>query len=254
MQELCKLLFELSNEDRLKILLELKKCPMKLSRVSEKFGCTVPETARNIARLTEASLIIKGVDGNFHLTPVGEASLQLIPSFDFLSKHKKYFQNHTFATLPPEYITSIGSLQKCEFVNGVTETFFNSENMLREAKESVWICVDQILANLLPLFIEAIKRGVELKKLMPRNALVPQKILTLANDPFFDRAARAKMLESRYLDNIDFFLLMSEKEVAAISFKNLEGVFDYCSFRSNSEPVVSWAKSLFLYFWDKAKR
>ncbi len=254
MKELCTLLFELSNEDRLNILQELKKNPMKLSRVSEKFNFTVPETARNMTRLTEAALIAKDADGYFHLTPIGEASLQFIPSFEFISKHKKYFKTHTISTLPPEYAASVGALQKSEFVNGVTETFFNMENMIREAKEFIWISVDQILASLLPLFVDAIARGVELKKLMPRNAVIPPAIMTLANDPVFDRAARAKKLESRYLDKIGVFLTMSEKEVAAIAFQNLEGTFDYGSFRTRDEAALNWTKSLFLYYWERAKR
>ncbi len=254
MKALCSLFFELSNEDRLNILHALKNTPMRLSQVSEKFGCTVPETARNIARLTEALLISKDTDGYFHLTPIGEAALQFIPSFEFISKHKKYFQTHTISTLPPEYAASIGSLQKSEFVSEVTATFFNLEKTIREAKEFLWISTDQILANLLPLFVEATTRGVEIKKLMPRNATIPSSIMTLANDPAFERASRAKLLESRYLDKLDVFIIMSEKEIAAISFQNLEGLFDYGSFRTSNEVALNWTKSLFLHYWGKAKK
>ncbi len=254
MQELCRLLFELSNEDRLNILYELKNTPMKLSRVSEKFGFTVPETARNIARLTEESLITKDTDGYFHLTPIGEAALQFIPGFEFVSKHKKYFKTHTISTLPPEYAASVGALQKSEFVNEVTVTFFNVEKTIREAKEFLWISIDQILASALPLFADATARGVDLKKLMPRNAVIPSGIMTLANDPAFERAARAKLLESRYLDKLDVFIIMSEKEIAAISFQNLEGLFDYESFRTSNEVALNWTRSLFLYYWRKAKQ
>jgi len=233
---------------------ELKKNPMRLSRVSEKFNFTVPETARNMTRLAEAALIAKDIDGYFHLTPIGEASLQLIPSFEFISKHKKYFKTHTISTLPPEYAASIGALQKSEFVNGVTETLFNGENMIREAKEFIWISVDQILASSLPLFVDAYERGIEFKKLMPRNAAIPPPILALASNPIFDRAAREKKLESRYLDKLDVGIVMSEKEVAAIGFQNLEGTFDYGSFRTHDEAALKWTKSLYLHYWEKAKR
>jgi predicted transcriptional regulator len=149
---------------------------------------------------------------------------------------------------------SVGVFQKSEYVNEVTATLFNIENMIKEAKEFVWISVDQILASALPLFVDAIARGVEVKKLMLRNAVIPSSIITLANDPVFDQAARAKKLESRYLDNLDVVITMSEKEVAAISFQNTEGKFDYSSFRTNNEDALNWTKSLFLYYWGKAKR
>jgi predicted transcriptional regulator len=254
MQELSKLLFELSNEDRLKILLELKKTPMKLSRLSEKFESTVPETARNMTRLTETSLITKDTDGNFHLTAFGEASIQLLANFEFISKNAKYFKTHTISNLPPEYATSIGCLKKSEFVNQFTEAMFNAENMIREAKEFVWISIDEILASSLPIFIEAINRGIELKKLMPRKAVIPPAILKLANDPAFDRAARARKAESRYLDQIDFFAIMSEKEVS-IGFKNSAGLFDLAgSFKATDKTAVEWTKSLFLNYWQRGKR
>ena len=252
MQDLCNLLFELSNVDRLNILTELKKQPMKLSHVSKRFGFTVPETARNISRLHEANLIAKDVNGVFHLTPIGEEALHLLPGFKFLSKHKKYFMTHTLNTLPPEFITGIGALANCKFVNEVTESFFIFENMVREAKEYLWILVDQILASALPLISEAVTRGVECRKILPRNANIPESILALANDPVFDRAARAHKLESRYLDKVDTVIFVSDK-TAAISFPNLEGRFDYLDFIANDEVAQRWLKSLYSYYWNKAK-
>ncbi len=253
LQELCSLLFELSNEDRLIILQELQKTPMKLSRVSERFNFTVPETARNMTRLTDAALIAKDTNGFFHLTPFGEASLRFIPSFDFISKHKKYFKTHTISTLPPEYVASIGALQKSELTNSITEALFYGEILICEATEFIWICVDQILASSLKLFADAYARGVEFKKLMPRNAVIPPSILKLANDPIFERAARAKKLESRYLDEIGAVIVMSEKE-ATISFQNLEGSFDWVPFRTRDQAAMNWVKSLYLYYWERAKR
>lgn len=254
MRDACSLLFELSNEDRLNILQELKNNPMKLSRVSENLDSTVPETARNMTRLTEAALIAKDPDGYFKLTPLGEAALQFILNFEFICKHKKYFKTHTISNLPTEFAMSIGALQKSEYIEQFSEALFIGENLIRDAKEFVWISVDQVLASSLPIFKEAINRGVELRKLMPRNAPIPQGIMALANDPVFDRAARAKKLESRYLDKIDFIVTMSEKEVASIGFKNLEGVFDYGMFRTRNETALNWTKSLFKHYWERAKR
>ena len=253
MQDLCNLLFELSNVDRLNIMLELKKKPMKISHVSKKFNFTVQETSRNISRLHDANLIAKGTDGAFHLTPYGEEALNLLPAFQFLSKNKKYFTSHTLSTLPPEFTRGLGAIANCKVINEVTEGFYNYENMLREAKEYVWVLVDQILASSLPLTVEAFKRGVEFRKILPRNANIPEGILALANDPVFDQAARAQKLESRYLDKVDTVVFISDK-VATIGFPNLEGKFDYLSFSSKDDTAHKWLKSLYLYYWNKAKR
>jgi predicted transcriptional regulator len=253
MQDLCSLLFELSNVDRLNILIELKKKPMKLSHVSKRFGFTVPETARNISRLHDANLIAKDVNGVFHLTPIGEEALHLLPGFKFLSKNKKYFMTHTLNALPPEFMTGIGALANCRFVDEITESFFIFENMIREANECIWILADQVLASALPLIGEATTRGVEIRKILPRNVNIPDSILTMANDPVFERAARAHKLESRYLDKVDTVIFISDK-TAAISFPDLEGRFDYLDFIANDDVAQTWLKSLYLHYWNKAKR
>jgi predicted transcriptional regulator len=227
---------------------------MKLSRVSERFNFTVPETARNTTRLSEANLIVKDVDGYFHLTPFGEEALQLLPGFEFLSKHKKYFKTHTLSTLPSEYSMSIGALIDSKFANEVATTLYNVENMMREAKEFIWVLIDQIVASVLPIIADAVTRNVEFRKILPRQADIDPNILAMTNDPVFERAARAKKLESRYLDRVDVAIFLSEKEVAAIIFQNLEGKFDFLSFRSKEESTLNWSKSLFSYYWDKAKR
>jgi predicted transcriptional regulator len=180
--------------------------------------------------------------------------LQFVPSFEFISKHKKYFKTHPISVLPTEFATSIGVLRKSEYVNGITEMLFNAENAVKESREFMWIIIDQILPSSLPFFLEAIARGVEVRKLMPRNAVIPPAILELANDPAFDRAARAKKAESRYLDTIGIFMFLSEKELAGIGFENLDGIFDFGSFRSQDEIALKWAKSLFLNYWGRAKR
>ena len=251
MKELSRLLFELSNEDRLRILQELKKNPMKLSRISEKCNFTVPETARNITRLSDASLIAKDVEGDFHLTPYAEEALKLLPSFEFLSKHRGYFKTHMLEKLPIEYATSIGVLHSSEFIDQISTVLFNGEKLIREAKDFIWIIVSEVLASSLPLFIDAYARGVEGRKIMPRNATIAADILALARDPIFERAARAKKLESRYLDDVDLTMILSEREVS-IGFKDLEGKTDWLSFRSRDQSALNWAKSLFLYYWDKA--
>jgi len=148
---------------------------------------------------------------------------------------------------------SIGALTNSKFVNEVTTTLYNFENMVREARVFIWLLIDQILASALPIIAEAVTRGVECRKILPRQADIDPNILAMASNPVFERAARAKKLESRYLDRVDVAMFLSEKEVV-IAFQNLEGKFDFLSFISKEESTLNWSKSLFSYYWDKAKR
>jgi predicted transcriptional regulator len=252
LQDLCNLLFELSNVDRLNIMLELKKKPMKISHVSKKFDFTVQETSRNISRLFGANLIFKDTDGIYHLTPYGEEALNLLSGFEFLSKNKEYFTTHTLSALPPEFTKGIGAIASSKVIGEVTEGLYDFENMVRKAKEYVWLMADQILASALPLIMEAVNRGVEIKKILPRNVNIPEGIFALANDPAFERAAGAHKLESRYLDRVEVVIFVSEK-AAAVGFPSLDGKFDYLGFSIRDETAHKWLKALYLHFWNLAK-
>jgi predicted transcriptional regulator len=82
MEALCDLLFEFSNEERLKILLELEKGPKNLTRIAKDLDFTSQGTSRNVARLVETSLIRRNPDGEYELTPYGGVALRLLSSYD----------------------------------------------------------------------------------------------------------------------------------------------------------------------------
>ncbi len=252
MENFNSLLFELSSIDRLDILFLLKETPLRLSHISSKLDFTVQATSRNITRLSDAKLIIKDVDGAFHLTSYGEEVLNLLSGFRFLFKNRKYLKNHTFTELPERFRASLGILDSCEFVNDVMVAFHNIENMIAKAEKFVWILTDQVLASTIPYLTQAIERGTEFKLLMPRDYLPSKDVRELVSTPVFERASRAKKLESRFLSKIDVFLCLSEKEVAALAFPNLNGRLDYLGFRADNESVVEWSKALYAHYWEKA--
>jgi predicted transcriptional regulator len=252
-QDTCDLLFELSNLDRLNILLEIKKTPMRISHVSKKFKSTIPETSRNISRLHSARLINRDSQGIFHLSPYGEEALSILQGFFFISNHRSYFENHTPSALPQEFATGIGSLLDSDFTGDVTKSMFNVEKTIRESQEYILVMVDQLLANGVQLVGEAITRGVEFKKISQQTMIIPPEIQDLVNNPVFQRGARAKKAESRYLEKVDVTIITSEKELAILAFPNFEGKFDFVGFHSTNESALNWARSLFFYYWNKAK-
>ena len=252
MENFCNLIFELSSADRLDILLLLKKTPLKLSHISSKLDFTVQETSRNIARLSEAKLIIKDVEGAFHLTPYGEEALTLLSGFRFLFKNREYFTSHTLHELPKQFQNSVGMLDSCELVNEVMVAFHNIEKMIADAEKYVWILTNQVLASTIPYLTQALERGAEFRLLMPKDFNPSKSVRELVNNPIFEKATRTKKLESRFLDKTGAFICLSEKEVAAIAFPNLEGKFDYIGFKAENESVKEWSKALYTYYWNKA--
>ena len=252
MENYSSLLFELASVDRLDIMFLLKKTPLKLSHISNKLNFTVQETSRNMARLSEAELITKDVDGAFHLTPYGEEALNLLSGFRFLFDNRKYFAAHTLRELPQEFRDSLGMLEGSEFIGDVMVGFHNIERLIANAGEHVWILTNQILASTIPYLMQAVERGTEFRLLMPKDYLPSKDIREIVLNPAFEKAARTRRLQIRYLDKIDAFLCLSEKEASAIGFPNPEGKLDYIGFNSKNTTATQWTKALFTHFWDKA--
>ena len=252
LKNFSSLLFELSSIDRLDILFLLQKTPLKLSHVSKKLDFTVQETSRNISRLSEAKLVRKDVDGLYHLTPYGEESLNLLSGFRFIFNNSDYFIAHTLDKVPEMFRVSLGVLDHCEFVSDVMVSFHNIENMIAEADKFVWILTDQILASTIPYLVQAIARGTQFRLMMPRDYNATAGIRKLVDSPIFERASRSRKLENRFIEAIDVFLCLSEKQVAALAFPTLKGGFDYTGFMAKNESVVEWSKTVFTYYWNKA--
>ena len=63
MEYLTDLLFELSNDDRLRILQELEKGSCNLTMIAKKLDMTAHGTSRNVARLVQTSMINRNSEG-----------------------------------------------------------------------------------------------------------------------------------------------------------------------------------------------
>jgi predicted transcriptional regulator len=124
--------------------------------------------------------------------------------------------------------------------------------MIERAEKFVWILSNQVLASSVPYLVNALERGAEFRLLMPTDYMPSNDVRELVTHPLFNKAFRSKKLENRFLDRIDVFLCLSEREVAALSFPNLEGKFDYIGFWAEGVLAVEWAKTLYNYYWNKA--
>jgi len=247
-------LFELAGEDRLNMLLELKKKPMRLSHLSKGLGFTVQEAARNLSRLSEARLIVKDPDGTFRLTPYGEATMNLLAGLDFLSRHRDYFLTHTLSRLPREFSYGLASLSGCEMIDDVMVAFSNVENMIQKAEKHIWILSDQVLVSTIPRLEEALDRGVEFRLILPTGVAPPRDALERMTDASFSRAINKGLFEERLLKSVDVLICLSDKELAALGFSNTDGKMDYRGFRASDEMSVKWAKALFLHYWSSSTR
>lgn len=245
MERLCNLLFELSNENRLRILLELQDRAMRLTHLSEQLDLTVQETSRHLSRLCDAKLIEKDVDGFYHPTPYGEHSRELLSGLWFLSRHREYFTLHTLSHIPREFVSRIGDLVNCTFEDDVMVAFHSVENMIEEAQKYMWILSNQILMSTRPFLVKAVERGVEFRLILPEDMTPP---------PGFEPIpAITKRMEMRTMKRIDVGLAMCEKE-GVVTFPTTDGRIDYLGYGLTDERSHKWCRDLFLYYWERGER
>jgi predicted transcriptional regulator len=245
LETLCNLFFELSSEERLRILHELDQEPMNVTSLSRELKLTTQESSRHVSRLREAGLTQKDPDGLNHLTPYGRLILRQIEGLDFASQYSDYFVSHSVARLPAEFVDRIGDLADSTYVDDLSDIFYRIDRMIQGAEEYVCTITDQYLKNL------EIKDWVvspEMKQGYFSNEKPWVAIRRTVNE-----ARATGLLEERMLRSLDVFLYMSEKEVAGVAFPLPNGKFDYLGFSARSERAHKWCRDLFQYYWDKAR-
>jgi len=223
LENLCNLLFELSNEDRLRILHQLNKKAMNVTNLSKTLGLTTQESSRHVSRLGDVGLTEKDVDGLHRLTPYGELALKQLKGLEFISQHSDYFTSHTLARIPPEFVCRIGDLVNSTHVDDVMAAFYNVDKVFREAEEYIWV-------------ITKIKESYRAKDMETAR-----------------RARITGLLEERILERLDICLYMSEKEVAGVAFPFPDGRFDYLGFTATDERSHKLCRDLFQYYWERAR-
>jgi predicted transcriptional regulator len=257
MEALCDLFFELSNQDRLRILLQLNKKAMNVTNLSKKLSLTKQEVSRHVSRMSDAGLTMKSVDGAHHLTMYGKMILKQTEGLEFTSKQRNYFTSHSLTHLPQEYVSRIGDLANSTYSDDISTIFYRIEKMIQEAEEYILTITDKYLFDTNFQLAEACVRGVKVKNIEAKDWTVDLEIhqAYLAEDvkrKAIPQARSTGILQERILDRLDAYLYMSEKEVAAIGFPLSDGKFDYVGFLASDKRAHAWCLDLFQHYWERA--
>ena len=257
MENLCDLLFELSNEDRLRILIQLNKEAMNVTRLSKELWLTTQESSRHVSRLGEVGLTRKDVDGYIHLTPYGELSLRQLQGQMFTAKHRDYFKSHTLEHLPSEFVSRIGELANSTYIDDVMVTIHSVEETIREAEEYIWNISVPYIASSFPLTREAFERGVNARFIHTKDIVLPQRMREERAQSMVEhaisKARKSGRFDEKLINKIDLVLYMSEKEVAILTFPLQNGSFNFLGFTSTDEQTHKWCRDLFQYYWERAE-
>ena len=256
MEQLSALLFELSNEDRLRILLKLKETPLKLSNLAQTLDFTVQETSRNVSRLSSKHLIQRERNGTFQLTPYGEQALLLLPGFEFLANHPEYLTTHTLSRLPHPYVSRIGDLVHSKYQDDVMLTFYEAEMMMQRSQEFLWLISDQHLVSSTPHLTHALQRGVQIRIILPIDLAYPTGYFELEPVKELEKitpaAIRSGLYKERRVESVNTCMGIAENTMGRIFFPTLSGDFDYKGFTVTDHLGHTFCKDLFTYYWNQA--
>ena len=249
LEKLSEYFFELSNEERLRILQILSIKPSTLTRLSAELEIRNQQCSRHLTRLSSHGFVTKNQEGNYILTPFGELALAQLGGPIFSVKHRDYFMNHLVSVLPDEFLMRIGELVEMTYIDDVMVVFRNIENMFKEAEKETLRITDRYMMIIVKESLAATQRGVSLKIITPKEMEYPPDVEQLST---FEEPWRERLHETREVDQVKVFLAMSEKEVAALAFPTLDGKFDYRGFRSEDPGSIGWCRDLFDYYWSMA--
>ena len=245
MEKLGNLMFELANEDRLRILFRLKEKPMRLTRISNKLELNMQETSRHLSRLSEAGLVSKDSEGRYCIQPFGEEILTIMDGFEFLEKHRDYFNSHDLSELPLSFRYRIGELKNCVLSNDFFTSLHLTNNLIRRAEEYLWMISDQVLVSSKSLVKELIeRRKTKFRWILLEDLIPPPDFEPL---PFV-----AGRMERKTLKRINVAMAITEKE-AQLAFRGNDGKMDFRTFNVVDPLPLNWCKELHEYYWRRAK-
>jgi predicted transcriptional regulator len=244
-------LLEVASEQRLDALLILNKEKMTLANMARRLDATPSELHRNFGRMQKGGLIKKDVDGNYELTLYGKTVCAQMPTFSFMIRNKKYFENHSFWDLPVKYIQRIGALLESEQISGYVKVMEQWENIYKNAKE--YICNILLEApyneKLLKTIDSKLSNKIKILSIFSESAIVPKERQDLLTKFDFSRFVKEETLQRKMKKDARTALILNEKE-AGISFPTDSGEPDISKmFYSSDHLFHEWCLDFFNDAW-----
>ena len=245
---------EMASEQRLSVLLSLAKEKSNLSSMAKRLDATAAELHRNFGRLQKAGLVKKDQDGHYELTLYGKTICSQIPTLEFMSKNKKYFENHNFSGLPPKYVQRIGGLAESELITGYVKVIERWESIYKNAKEYIYNILIEIPYNekLLQTLESKLTSKIRIASIFSEAAIISKERQELLAKFDFSKFVKDGTLERRMKKDVKIALVLNEKE-SGLSFPTDKGEPDMSKmFYSSSEQFHEWCLDFFNDSWKDA--
>ena len=247
------LLSEIASVPRLEILKLLSQKEQKANQIAKALKSSIQATSRHLDRLVESKLIEKTNNGKYQVSTIGTVTLQQVPFFEFLERHKKYFQTHDFTGIPDHLISRIGELKGCR----LEEDFMKSIQMARDhcsnAKRFLYGVSFSSPVDLYDIVLNNLKKGLEFNMTYGTNSIFSKG--------FSEYSARrecrnfnSKKFQEWVVKVVPFSVGISEKHCHFL-FANKElGYIDGQGvFFGGDKKSIRWCRDLIEYYWKMPK-
>ena len=243
---------ELASEQRLNIIFKLLEKKSKISSMAKELDATVQEVHRNFERLADAGLIVKDKDGYYDLTTYGKTICTQVPSLLFLSKNRKYFENHDFGDIPMKFIQRIGALAGGQPVKGFVKVLEQWKSIYKNADEFICQLFTEVPLDLIEPLLARVRKGVKLDYIFSESVIVPKGRKELLDKLGIKQLIDKGLVERKMRKNANVVVVLNEKE-ACVLFPTLDGVADMREmFYSKDSIFHEWCLDYFRYCWYNA--
>jgi len=240
---------ELASEQRLNIIFKLLLKKTKISNMAKELDATVQEVHRNFERLADAGLIKKDKDGYFDLTTYGKTICTQVPSLIFLSKNRKYFENHDFGDVPMKFIQRIGALAGGQQVKGFVKVLEQWKSIYKNADEYIYQIFTEVPLDLIEPLLNRVKRGIKLNYIFSESVIVPKGRKDLLTKLGMKNLLDKGLIERKMKKDVSVVVVLNEKE-ACVVFPTLDGAADIREMFYSKDPLfLEWCLDYFRYCW-----
>ncbi|QDI89436.1 transcriptional regulator [Candidatus Nitrosopumilus sp. SW] len=240
---------ELASSQRLEILFQLLLKRSTPTFLAKEINSTKQEVHRNFIRLEETGLIEKGTDGKFGLTTFGKTMCTQVPSLVFLSRNRKYFEDHTFENIPTKFIMRTGQLASAHHIKGVSKTLEQWKSIYKNANEYIYEMLSEVPLDLIEPLIKRVKKGIRFQYIFAENIVIPKGRKSLLKKLGFDKLIEKGLVERKMESNVQTVLVLNEKE-ACVMFPTIDGESDITEMLYSDDPMFhEWCLDYFRYCW-----
>lgn len=245
----------LSSPIRLQVLSKLRSEPMNSSKLAALMDMTIQALQRHTDGLVKSGLIVRHLDGTLGLTAVGDASLEQLPSFLFLSKYRTYFQDHTFSGIPKHLIQRIGELNNCEFVADAAQGWQKAKDMVTNSEKFLYTMTTMLVNEFYVTAKDLLKKGIRFKNLHPEDMTVAKGFSKARQENGWLDAISDGNVEELYVKHLPVTTVISDKaSLVLFANKKTDFIDGNSLFYSEHPDFRNWCLELFKYYWDEVEK